>query len=180
MQAFYPNTACTIPFLLFWNMIWFLDSIIVIHQLKNYEKMWMYFINPIHRGTLNHIFKLILLKSIITCIYYKFKLSFTSMVFFFQIFQAGLVTKIPMPNGCNNKWWQFMWDNRFFLENLAATDNLTILPRSRYGNFYFVLSREMAKKTLKPWIFHVSFTSLKTNSPSCGNSPLKNTIHTLN
>jgi hypothetical protein len=101
-------------------MIWFLGSIIVIHWLKNYEKMWMYFVNPLHRGTLkvNNILKLILLKSIITCTYYKFKLSFTSMVFFFQIFQVGLVTRIPMPKGCNNKWWQFMWDNRFLWKTL--------------------------------------------------------------
>ncbi len=136
-------------------MIWLLDSVIVIHLLKNYEKMWMYVINPIHHGTLkvNHTFKLILLKSIIACAYYKFKLSFTSMVFFGQIFQVGLVMRIPMPKGCNDKWRQFMWDNRFFLKNLAATDDLTILPRSRYVDFYFVLFQEMAKKTLKPWIF---------------------------
>jgi hypothetical protein len=136
-------------------MIWFLDLRIVIHQLKKYEKMRMYFINPNHHGNLevNHTFKWILLKSIIACAYYKFKLSFTSMVFSFQIFQVGLVTRIPMPNRCNNKWWQFMWNNRFVLKNLAATDDLTILPRSRYGNFYFILFQEMAKKTLKPWIF---------------------------
>jgi hypothetical protein len=101
-------------------MFWFFDSIIVIHQLKNYEKMWMYFINPIHHRTLkvNHIFKLIFLKSIITCTYYKFKLSFTSMVIIFQIFQVGLVTRIPMPKGCNNKWWRFLWDNIFFRKTL--------------------------------------------------------------
>jgi hypothetical protein len=137
------------PFLLKYDLIFGFNN--CDSSIEKYEKLWMYFINPIHHGTLkvNHIFKLILLKSIITCTYYKFKLSFTSMIFFFHIFQVGLVTSIPMPNRCNNKGDNLCGTIDFF-EKPAATNDLTILPRSRYDNFYFVLFREMTKKTLKP------------------------------